>query len=104
MLTAPVARLPAASFGKHPVVPLELVMPRLKPPANIPQDTPALFSRSPMFLPVIWTVLGEEQTSLVGSSSPMRVKPPWPSATTPLAAPDEAIAPLVWPETRLTAP
>ena len=35
----------------------------------------------------------------------MRVKPPWPSATTPEAAPERmTLAPLVWPETRLMAP
>ena len=41
-------------------------MPRLKPPANMPQDTPALFSRSPMFLPVIWTVFGGGRANVVG--------------------------------------
>ena len=35
----------------QPVVPLELVTPRLNPPWNQPQVTPAALSRSPMFLP-----------------------------------------------------
>ncbi len=59
----------------QPVVPLGLVMVRSKPPSKKPQLTPAVFSRSPMFLPPIWKTspVVVEQTSPSGSASLMTV-------------------------------
>src|ERR1700720_4205976 len=111
MLTAPVARLPVASFGRHPVpeamtpLALVLVMERLKPPWKKPQEMPAAFNRSPMFLPdMLKYEVVEEQTSLAGSASLMSVKPPWPSGMTVPVVPTWLMTPLVWPEMRLMAP
>src|SRR5579859_7263829 len=88
------------------VVPLLLVIPRLKPPSNQPQVTEAEFIRSPTFLPVkkpLSVLL--EQVSPLGSTSFVRVLPPWPSLTkyvVRLWAVE--MKPLFWPEMRLMAP
>src|SRR5271156_5374170 len=98
MLTAPVERA-------HPVVPLALVIERLKPPSKKPQVILAAFNRSPMVLPdMLKFALVEEQTSPVGSASPISVIPPLPSATVAEATFRGLMTPLVWPEMRLTAP
>src|SRR5215469_9830722 len=49
------------------------------PPSKKPQVTPAAFSRSPMFFPPMAIVEPEEQTSNIGSASPVLV--PAPRAT-----------------------
>src|SRR5208282_1400804 len=70
----------------------------LKPPWNHPHVTPAAFKRSPIFCPFIAIVVLAEQSSYVGSASPMTV----PFAETPgrLAG----VAPAVLPETKFSAP
>ena len=90
----------------QPVVPFGLVTVRSNPPANQPQESPAAFSRSPTFLPlmVTWLRVGAEQTSPIGSASPIRVRPPWPSATSSPDPLSVALIPLVCPEIRLIAP
>src|SRR5690349_7480329 len=90
----------------QPVVPLLLMVCRLKPPTNEPQGILAALNRSPMFLPVKWpceVVL--EHTSPVGSISPINEKPPWPSATTlPPIAPVVCTQPAVEPPNMLANP
>src|SRR6476620_11940474 len=70
----------------------------VKPASNQPQVRPARFSRSPMFVPCIATVLPLEQSSHLGSGSPyivpIEVSPDW------LAG----VAPCVWPERGLMGP
>src|SRR5947207_3277402 len=84
-----------------------LTMLRLKPPMNDPQVTPDPLSRSPMFLlpMVTWLRVAAEQTSPIGSGSPITVSepslPPLVSSPVPLRV---AVTPLVWPETRLITP
>src|SRR5579871_1498237 len=69
-----------------------------KPPSNQPQVRCAAFNKSPMFTPLIAAVAPAEQSSNVGSRSPMTVP-----FTTFLLVP-VTVAPLVWPEIRLSAP
>src|SRR5579885_609810 len=91
----------------HPVVPFELVTDRSKPPMNAPHEIPAALSRSPIFLPAIWTWLrvGAEQTSPTGSASLISVSPPLPSLTSKLLLGFRLTAiPLVCPDMRLSAP
>ena len=65
MLTEPVERA-------QPVVPLEFVMLRSKPPSKQPHVRLAALSRSPMFLPdMLKFLLVEEQMSPAGSASLM---------------------------------
>ena len=45
----------------------------VKPPSNQPHVFPAALSKSPMFLPVKYTVLVEAQSSNAGSASPIIV-------------------------------
>ena len=91
----------------HPVEPSGLTMLRLNPPMNDPQVTPDPLSRSPMFLlpMVTWLRVAAEQTSPIGSGSPITVSepslPPLVSSPVPLRV---AVTPLVWPETRLITP
>ena len=68
----------ATVLRAQPVVPLPFVVDRLKPPMKPPHVIFALFSRSPMFLPVIiaWSVV-LEHTSKPGSTSLIIVKPPY---------------------------
>src|ERR1700741_5114975 len=88
----------------QPVVPFAFVAVRLKPPMNEPQVRFAPLSRSPMFLPVIVTVLVVlEQTSKAGSVSPISVRPPCPSAMDE-ELPTMFFAPLFWPEITSIAP
>src|SRR5579862_6403150 len=48
----------------------------IEAPINAPQETPLAFNRSPMFLPPSRTVSPREQTSPVGSRSPISVPGP----------------------------
>ena len=86
---------------------IALVRFRLNPPANHPQVTPAVLSRSPMFFPPISALnrVGDEHTSSSGSASLTSVSPPFPSPTTSELGPfADAITPFVRPEIRLIAP
>src|SRR5580693_2231229 len=86
------------------VVPLALLSVRSKPPMKPPQLISAALSRSPMFLLDIKTVLVLlEHWSKPGSVSPIRVRPPWPSAIDD-EVPTIFCAPLFWPETTSIAP
>src|SRR5689334_18282902 len=90
----------------QPVVPLLLMVCRLKPPTNEPQGMLAALSRSPMFLPFEWpceVVL--EHTSPVGSISPIKEKPPWPSASkAELPVPTVCTQPALVPANMLAMP
>src|ERR1700712_3751155 len=104
----------------QPVLPLLLMVCRLKPPTNEPQGILPALSRSPMFLAVIWTWTdGLEQTSPAGSISPMSVKLPslfgtpasadsrsWPIAEVdvPGGTPTGSVKPLVVPANMWIAP
>jgi len=81
----------------QPVVPLLLMVCRLKPPTNEPQGMLAALSRSPMFLAVEETAVPGEHTSKVGSTSPISVMPPCPSASSLPLVPTPATMPLVLP-------
>ena len=71
---------------------------------KLPQLMCSSLSRSPMFLPVISTVLVVlEHGSLAGSVSPISVRPPWPSAIDD-DVPTMFCTPLVWPEITSSAP
>src|SRR4029077_14535736 len=50
------------------------------PPWNQPQDRPAAFISSPMFVPDMATASRVEQSSQYGWASPVSEKPPRPSA------------------------
>src|SRR3978361_2363557 len=69
-----------------------------KPPWKKPQLTFFALSRSPMLGQLIATLVRAEQSSKVGSRSPMMVPP----ATTLLT--EVGVAPWVCPATRLSAP
>src|SRR5215469_14338301 len=76
-----------------------------KPPWNQPQLTCLALRSLPTFVPVssIWPELWPppgEQSSRYGRASPVTDPPPMLASAPPLGA----IAPLVSPETRLTAP
>src|SRR5262245_23084330 len=82
-----------------------------KPPWNHPHDSPASFSRSPMFLPLIATASRVEQSSQYGWASLVSEKPPRPSPITSLFGPTVTVpavcvmsTPPVSPDTRLIAP
>src|SRR5579885_500817 len=81
----------------HTALPF-VVLVGAKPPSNQPQVIFLAFSRSPMFGPLIAAVAPTEQSSNVGSRSPMTV----PFSTLLLVP--VTTAPCVWPEIRLSAP
>src|SRR5208337_198893 len=90
---------------RQPVVPFGFTTVRSNPPMKLPQDTPAASNRSPMVLldMVIWSRVGAEQTSPIGSGSPTTVREPsGPPFTSEV--PRVAVAPLVWPEIRFNTP
>src|ERR1700691_1366460 len=89
----------------QPVVPLLLMVCRLKPPTKEPQGMLAVLSRSPMFLAfdeVVVVLL--DHRSPVGSTSPIKVKPPVPAGGSCLLVPPPGTKPLVWPANILIAP
>src|SRR5260370_32021469 len=91
----------------QPVVAYDFTTDSAKPPMNEPQVTPAALNRSPMFLlpMVTWLRVGLEQTSPIGSGSPVTVSepslPPITSSPVPLRL---AVTPFVCPETRFINP
>src|ERR1700679_4163396 len=89
----------------QPVVPLLLMVCRLKPPTKEPQGILAALSKSPMFLAfdeAVVVVL--EHRSPVGSTSAIKLKPPVPSGSSLLLVPTQGTKPLVWPANMLIAP
>src|SRR6185312_16110513 len=87
--------LPQAALA--PVAGLNGVVGR-KPPWKKPHAMCCALSRSPMLGPLIATVVPAEQSSMLGSGSPITV----PLTTELVGA--LGVAPWVWPETRLRAP